>query len=50
VLPEDRDMSQLFQRYLQYRRVGFGRLDALRYAWLVAAAWLAGVAPRPPLR
>lgn len=34
-----------FQRYyLQYRRVGLNRLDAFRFAWLVATA---GVKPLP---
>jgi hypothetical protein len=28
-------MLQLLQRYIQYRRVGFGRLAAFRFAWLV---------------
>jgi hypothetical protein len=30
-----RDMVQIFRRYLEYRRVGLGRLAALRCAWLV---------------
>jgi hypothetical protein len=30
-------LPQLIQRYVQYRRVGFGRLAAWRFAWLVAA-------------
>jgi hypothetical protein len=35
-MPErDPEMLQLLQRYLQYRRVGFGRLAAFRFAWLV---------------
>ncbi len=29
-------MVRFVQRYLQYRRVGFGRTSAFRYAWLVA--------------
>jgi len=28
-------MVQIFRRYLEYRRVGLGRLAALRCAWLV---------------
>jgi hypothetical protein len=28
-------MIRIFQRYLQYRRVGFGRISAFHYAWLV---------------
>lgn len=31
-------MTQLLQRYLQYRRVGFGRLAAFHYAWMVTSA------------
>jgi hypothetical protein len=30
-------IAQLFQRYLQYRRVGFGTFSALHYAWMVAS-------------
>ncbi len=29
-------MLRFVQRYLQYRRVGFGRFAALHYAWLVS--------------
>ncbi len=29
-------MAQLLQRYFQYRRVGFGRIAAFRFAWLVS--------------
>ena len=32
---EDPEMLQLLQRYLQYRRVGFGRVAAFHFAWLV---------------
>ena len=28
-------MVRFVQRYLQYRRVGFSRKSAVRYAWLV---------------
>jgi hypothetical protein len=28
-------LSQLIRRYAEYRRVGYGRLAALRFAWLV---------------
>ena len=31
-------MSSLIQRYLEYRRVGHGRLAAFRFAWVVVAA------------
>ncbi len=31
-------MSQFLQRYVQYRRVGFGRWAAIRFAWLVVTA------------
>jgi len=30
-------MASLIQLYLEYRRVGLGRLTALRYAWAVVA-------------
>ena len=32
------EMLQLLRRYLQYRRVGFGRLTAFRFAWLVVTS------------
>jgi len=28
-------MAQFFQRYLEYRRVGLGRLAAMHFAWVV---------------
>jgi hypothetical protein len=31
-------MAQLLERYIQYRRVGFGRMAALHFAWLVVTA------------
>lgn len=31
-------MSQFLRRYVQYRRVGFGRMAALHFAWLVVTA------------
>lgn len=31
-------MSQLFQRYVEYRRIGYGRLAAIHFAWLVTTA------------
>jgi hypothetical protein len=30
-------MAQFVQRYLQYRHVGFGRLAALRFAWMLVS-------------
>jgi hypothetical protein len=30
-------MTSLIQRYIEYRRVGFGRLAAFRYAWFIAS-------------
>jgi len=30
-------MASLIQLYLEYRRVGLGRLAALRYAWIIVA-------------
>jgi hypothetical protein len=35
-------MARLYQRYLAYRHVGFNRMDAFRFAWLVE---MAGVKP-----
>jgi hypothetical protein len=35
-------LRQLLRRYAEYRRVGYGRLAAFRFAWLV-------VTPRKPL-
>jgi len=37
-------MAQFLQRYMQYRHVGFGRLAAFHFAWLVTAA---AVRPAP---
>jgi hypothetical protein len=34
-------MANLLQRYVEYRSLGFGRIDAFRFAWLVATARLA---------
>lgn len=31
-------MSRLTNTYLSYRRVGIGRWDAFRFAWMVALA------------
>jgi hypothetical protein len=31
-------MSSFIQRYLEYRRVGHGRLAALHYAWMISGA------------
>lgn len=31
-------MSQFIQRYREYRRIGYGRLSALHFAWLVSSA------------
>jgi hypothetical protein len=28
-------MAQFFERYRQYRQVGFGPITAMRFAWLV---------------
>jgi hypothetical protein len=30
-------MAQFFHRYLEYRRVGLGRLASLHFAWLVTS-------------
>jgi hypothetical protein len=37
-------MVRFQQYYLGYRRLGFGRFDAFRFAWMVATA---GVRPIP---
>ena len=37
-------MAVLYQRYLEYRGVGFNRMQALRLAWLVS---MAGLRPAP---
>jgi hypothetical protein len=37
-------MIRLQRYYLGYRRIGFNRLDALRFAWMVVTA---GVKPIP---
>jgi hypothetical protein len=37
-------MVRLYQRYLDYRRVGFKRTAAFRFAWLVV---MAGADPIP---
>lgn len=39
-------LPQLLHRYVQYRRVGFGRLAAMRYAWLVVTSHTRPIAPR----
>jgi hypothetical protein len=31
-------MAQFFERYKQYRQVGFSPMIALRFAWLVGGA------------
>ena len=33
-------MANLLQRYIEYRALGFRRIDALHFAWLVATARL----------
>lgn len=43
-------MIRLPQRYLDYRRVGFGRLDAFRFAWLVALSGRRPLMLRLPAR
>lgn len=30
-------MSQFIQRYLEYRRIGYGRVSAFQFAWLVTS-------------
>jgi hypothetical protein len=39
-------LPQLVHRYVQYRRVGFGRMAALRFAWLVVTSQTKPIAPR----
>lgn len=31
-------MSKLLQRYREYRRVGYGRLAAFQFAWMVTTS------------
>lgn len=31
-------MTKFIQRYLEYRRVGYGRVAAFHFAWMVATA------------
>ena len=37
-------MGRFYQHYTTYRRVGFARADALRFAWIVA---ISGATPLP---
>ncbi len=39
-------MSSFIQRYLEYRRVGHGRLAALHFAWVISAAGIRRIALR----
>jgi hypothetical protein len=39
-------MASFIQRYLEYRRVGLGRLASLHYAWVVLRASTRRVAIR----
>ena len=43
-------MPQLLQRYREYRRVGFRRIDAFRFAWLVVMSGAKPVPLRPVAR
>ena len=43
-IEENTDMVRLIQHYVGYRRVGLARIDAFRFAWLVA---FAGARPHP---
>ena len=43
-------MIDFYHRYLAYRDVGFSRIDALRFAWLVATAAPRLVPARIPVR
>ncbi len=41
-------MFDFYQRYLEYRHVGFNRLDALRFSWFMLTAPVpARAKPRP---
>ena len=39
-------MARLYQHYSDYRRVGFTRTDAFRFAWLVVMAGARPLAAR----
>jgi hypothetical protein len=39
-------MSQFLLRYREYRRLGFHRIDAFHFAWLVAMAGARPIAIR----
>ena len=41
-------MFALAYHYSEYRRVGFSRVDAFRFAWLVATAGLTPIPIRSP--
>lgn len=43
-------MTRIFRYYTTYRRVGFGRMDAFRFAWLVAASGARLIPSRVPTR
>jgi hypothetical protein len=39
-------MASFVQRYLEYRRVGLGRIAAFRFAWVISAASVRRIAIR----
>jgi hypothetical protein len=43
-------MTRLIERYLEYRKVGFGPVNAFRFAWLVARTGARPVPIRVPVR
>jgi hypothetical protein len=43
-------MGNLLQRYIEYRGLGFGRIDALHFAWLVVTARLRPIPVRSRAR
>ena len=43
-------MVEFIAHYFQYRRVGFGRIAALRFAWLVGGGRPADATRRLPAR
>jgi hypothetical protein len=48
--PKGLKMIDFYHRYLTYRDVGFGRIAALRFAWLVATAAARPIPVRVPAR
>jgi hypothetical protein len=46
IFKEVHTMASFVQRYLEYRRVGLGRIAAFRFAWVISAARVRRIAIR----